>query len=735
MTGSQAARSNHDGPLAPEQRPNVIYILLDDVGFAHLGCYGSEIDTPAMDSLAGTGLRFNNFHTTALCSPTRAALLTGRNHHTAGVGMVCEFQNGGPGYQGVMSRATGTVAEAFRAHGYSTFALGKWHLAPVEQTSYAGPYDQWPLARGFDRHYGFLGASTDQYHPDLVRGNDRILPPDQPGYHLSEDLVDQAIGYVRDLKAADPAKPFFMYLAFGAVHAPLHAPREYVEKYKGRFDEGWDVLRERTFRRQIESGIVPPDTELAPRNEGIVPWDDLSSDEQRLFCRMQEVLAGFVDHTDAQIGRLLAYLEASGLRDDTIVVLLSDNGASQEGGLIGRSELLYFADGECTVDDLIPTMEGMGSEFHHSHYPQGWSQVGNTPLKKYKQNTHGGGIRDPFIISWPRGIPARGEVRTQYHHVIDVTPTVLEMAGIDMPRVINGVEQIPLQGVSMATACADAAAPTKKKRQYFEMWGHRAIWADGWKAVATHPRNTPFKDDVWELYHLDSDFSECRDLAAEHPEKLAELIDLWWEEAEANQVLPLDDRFFGRRLSGLMERRARLPRMLRLERGATLPGLLAPGIPWLPARVEVDVDLGDGDEGVLLALGGRFAGYALFVQDGRLHFQHTYYLREPHVLSHALPPGEHQLGFSYEAMDDKGHGVVSLLIDGRVTVHREVHLYPLLTHVERLEVGSDCYTPVSDFYACPFSFTGVLRSATIWSEWASNTDVDEAFASSIMLNQ
>jgi arylsulfatase A-like enzyme len=372
MPGSQTIDSSHDRPQTSEQRPNVVYILLDDVGFAHLGCYGSEIDTPAIDSLAETGLRFNNFHTTALCSPTRAALLTGRNHHTTGVGMVCEFQNGGPGYQGVVSKATGTVAEAFRAHGYGTFAVGKWHLAPVEQTSYAGPFDQWPLARGFDRYYGFLGASTDQYHPDLTRGNDRILPPDRPGYHLSEDLVDQAIDYVRDLKTADPDKPFFMYLAFGAVHAPLHAPSAYIEKYAGRFDEGWDILRQRTLERQIESGIVPPDTDLAPRNEGIVPWEELDTDERQLFCRMQEVLAGFVDHTDAQIGRLLEYLDASGLRDNTIVVLLSDNGASQEGGLIGRSELLYFADGDCTVEDLLPTMDGMGSEFHHSHYPQGW---------------------------------------------------------------------------------------------------------------------------------------------------------------------------------------------------------------------------------------------------------------------------------------------------------------------------------------------------------------------------
>lgn len=702
--------------------PNVICIVLDDVGFAHLGCYGSDIETPAMDRLAAEGLRYNNFHTTAMCSPTRAALLTGRNHHVAGVGMITEFQNGFPGYRGSLSRSCGTIAEVLREQGFRTYAVGKWHLTPSQDTSAAGPFDRWPLGCGFDKYYGFLGASADQWHPHLVLGNEHVKPPERADYHLSEDLIDRSIGYIDDLSAADPGRPFFLYLAFGAVHAPFHAPKAAIDKYRSLFDDGWDAARARILQRQLDAGIVPPGTRLAPRNPGVRPWDELSADERTLYSRMQEVFAGYLDHTDAQIARLIASLEESGLRDNTMIVLLSDNGASQEGGLTGRSELHFFADADIPMKQLLSSMDGMGGEHEHSHYPQGWAQVGNTPLKRYKQNTYGGGIRDPLIISWPKGITARGDVRTQYHHVVDLAPTILDVVGAQAPDALGGIPQEPIQGVSMRYSFDDAEAPTCKKVQYYEMWGHRALWSDGWKAVAYHERGTPFDEDRWELYQVDQDFAELDDLAERHPAKLAELVDSWWQEAEDNRVLPLDDRMAGRRLSGLMRRRDELPETITLRRGASLPGLLAPGIPMVPRAVRAFVTHRPGDEGVLLALGGRFAGYTLYIKDGGLHFEFGYYMFErQHVTVAGLPAGRINLGFDYRPLDDR-RGTVRLRVGDTVRADREIAVFPLLTHVEPLEIGEDNYTPVSPDYTCPFRYTGTIHQVSITGAKSSEQD-------------
>ena len=611
----------------PDGAPNVVFIVLDDTGFAHLGCYGSDIETPNMDRLAAGGLRYNNFHTTALCSPTRACLLTGRNHHSVGVGRITEITSGFPGYYGQVTDRAATIAEVLRSQGYNTIACGKWHLLPNSHTSAAGPFDHWPLGRGFDHYYGFLGGETDQWRPDLAMGNERILPPDRPDYHLTEDLVDHAIGFVRGQKSLAPEKPFFLYLAFGATHAPHHAPKEFIEKYRGRFEDGWDAARERVFARQKQMGVVPLETELAPRNDGVKAWEDLTDNERRLFARMEEVFAGFLDHTDTHIGRLLAFLEEIEQFENTLIVLISDNGASQEGGPIGQPEQIYFntvTGGaiDLTVEDMLEHIDELGGPLHHNHYPTGWAQAGNTPLKRYKQNTHGGGIRDPMIVHWPTRIKDGGAIRNQYHHVSDVTPTVLEAIGIQAPSVHRGIEQMPIEGTSFAYSFDAPDEPTRKETQYYEMLGHRAIWHDGWKAVAFHPPGQSFDNDRWELYHLDNDFSEASDLAVEHPERLRELVDLWWDEARKHNVLPISDMM----TSGFSRPGGGAPkRAFTLYAGATVPSMAAPNAANRSHRITAHVARDDTrQEGVLVAQGGRHGGYTLYVKDNRLVYEYNF---------------------------------------------------------------------------------------------------------------
>jgi arylsulfatase len=513
----------------PEGAPNVVFILLDDVGFAQIGCYGSDIETPHMDRLASGGLRYTNFHTTAMCSPTRACLLTGRNHHAAGLGIVTEFATGFPGYAGRLTKRAATLAEMLRPHGYNTFAVGKWHLMPLREATAAGPFDAWPLQRGFDRWYGFPAGYTDQWYPELCDGNQPIDTPRRPGYHLSEDLVDRAIEYVRDQHSVAPEKQFFLYVAFGAAHWPHQAPAAFIDKYRGRYDRGWDVIRAEWLARQIELGIVPPGTELPPLNDDVPAWDDLTPDEQRAAARQMEVYAGFLDHTDAQIGRLMTYLEEIGQLDNTLVVLLSDNGASNEGTRVGCLNV-YKAYASHIPEPLelsLEALDRLGDETTNVHYPTGWAQAGNTPFKRYKKETHGGGVRDPLIVHWPARIKERG-LRRQYHHVADLVPTVLELLRIDAPKVYNDVPQLPVHGNSLAYTFDEPDSPTRKEVQYYEMLGNRAIWHRGWKAVARHKNGTDFDRDRWELYHLDEDYGETRDLAAEQPERLRALIDRWW---------------------------------------------------------------------------------------------------------------------------------------------------------------------------------------------------------------
>ena len=549
--GRTASSSEAAWPLPPRARagaPNVLIFLLDDVGFGQLGCFGSPIRTPSMDRLAVAGLRYRDFHTTAICSPTRACLLTGRNHHSNGVGIIQEMSTGFPGYNGMVPRENGFLSEMLLAEGYATLAIGKWHLTLAGEYASGASKARWPLSRGFERFYGFLGGKTNQWVPTLVHDNHYIDPPRRPeeGYHLNADLADKAIEYVTDLRTVAPTKPFFMYYCLGAGHAPHHVEPEWIERYRGQFDGGWERYRDTVFARQLEMGIIPASTRLSARPPFVKAWDTFSDDARRLYARQMEVYAGFLEQTDHHIGRVLDFLVRTGDLDNTIVMLASDNGASSEGGEHGSfNELQYPNHFEPTVAENLKHLEAWGGVRSYANYAWGWAWAGNTPLRRWKRFLHQGGMSDPLIVSWPKGIAARGEVRGQYAHVVDITPTVLEALGLEPPNLLGGIAQRPLEGVSFAHTFNDATAPTRKKVQYYEMIGSRALWADGWKAVVEQPQNTMMTDamlasQAWELYHVAEDFSECENLAERHPEKLKELIEQWWVEAGKYNVLPLD---------------------------------------------------------------------------------------------------------------------------------------------------------------------------------------------------
>lgn len=705
--------------------PNVVVILLDDTGFAHLGCFGSAIPTPNIDRLAADGLRFTNFHVTPLCSPTRAALLTGRNHHEVGMRGLSNFDTGYPHQLGHVSNHAATMGEVLREEGYATFAVGKWHLCPMESASAAGPFDQWPLQRGFDRYYGFLDGETDQFHPALVYDNHHIDPPAtaDEGYHLTEDLIDRSIGFIHDSVSVRPDRPFFLYLALGATHAPHQAPAEYLERHRGRYDEGWDVARERIHARQIAEGIIPEGTTLAPRNPGVEAWDDLSDAARQLAIRLQEAYGAFLEHTDHQLGRLFDDLEAQGLLDDTVVVFMSDNGASQEGGPFGvLHEMKYFNFLGETPEEALDRLDDIGGPHSHTNYPWGWAQAGNTPFRWYKQNTHEGGVHVPLIVRWPNRIAAdqAGTIRDQFHHVADVAPTVYELAGVTPPEVYRGRDQLPITGTSFAYAFDDPDAPTAKSVQYFEMMGHRGLWLDGWKAVTRHEFGSPFEDDVWELYDLVNDRSECHDLAAEQPERLQAMIDRWWVEAEEHGVLPLDDRtieLFGARFrDGSPHRPERVYRYrppvtpLPVQAGAPIGGR-----DW---DLTATVERAAGDDGVLYATGTENSGLSVFVQGDRLVFDYNCFGEHQVVESdRPVPAGRSELGvrFRKRAFGDLGRAGAdaTILIDGEPA--GEVHVPFAMFVMSSLgpSVGLDHGSPVSERYDGAFPFAGRLHDVTI----------------------
>jgi arylsulfatase A-like enzyme len=621
-----------DPVTAPEGAPNIVVVLLDDVGYAQFGCYGSDIATPTFDRLAAEGLRYSNFHTTALCSPTRAALLTGRNHHTNGMGRIVEFAAGFPGYDAHVPRSSGMIPEILVRNGYATFALGKWHLAPATEMTMGSPRDKWPIGRGFERFYGFLAGETDQYHPVLVHDNHEVEPPRTPeqGYHLTEDLADRAIGYIKDLRASSPAKPFFCWFAPGACHAPHQAPRSYIDPYRGRFDHGWDAWRDEVFARQVASGLLPTGTQLSERPHWVPAWDTLSADERRLYARMMEVYAGFLTHTDAQVGRLLEFVASLGEADDTLVVIMSDNGASAEGGPRGSfNEMYFFNFVPESLDENLARIDLLGTPEAHNHYPWGWAWAGNTPLKRWKRETHEGGVTDPLIVHWPARLGRPGATRHQYVHAVDLLPTVLDLIGVDAPASINGVAQRPIEGVTFAPTMTDAGVPTAHVTQYYEMLGSRALYHDGWKAVVFHPMaavaydgsdpDRPFDEDQWELYHVAEDFSETVDLAAAEPERLAEMIALWWSEAERYQVLPITNRA-GRG----MDFRHRRERYVYHAGIGSIPETMAPNLRNRGWRLVASLVVPDGGaDGMIAAQGSHAGGWAVYVRDGRLHYTHN----------------------------------------------------------------------------------------------------------------
>jgi arylsulfatase A-like enzyme len=701
-----------------DNSPNVLVILFDDTGFSHFGCYGSSIETQNIDRLAAGGLRYTNFHTTALCSPTRACLLTGRDHHTVGMRLISNFSTGFPNTRGNVTPHAATIAETLREEGYATFCAGKWHLAQTQDTSMAGPFDHWPVQRGFDRFYGFLEGETDQFYPELTYDNHRVEPPYGPeeGYHLTEDLIDKSMDFIRDLKSVRPDRPYLLYLAFGATHAPHQAPPEFLKKYRGRFDEGWDVIREKWYKRQLDLGIIPEGTELAPRNPGVKPWNELTENEQKFALRLQEAFAAFLDHTDHHLGRLFSFLEKMGDLDNTIIILTSDNGASQEGGPTGlMDEMKYFAGvNEEDVDAVQHRLDDIGGPHSHSNYPWGWAQAGNTPLKWYKQNTFGGGIRDPLIIHYPPRIKDPGGLRTQFHHVNDIVPTILEMLDIEPRQSYRGYNQIPMAGTSMAYTLDAAEEKTRKGPQYFEMLGHRGIWADGWKAVTYHRRGEPFNDSEWELYNLDEDFSECRNLAAEKPDKLREMIDLWWTEAGRQGVLPLDDRAgfaaaAGRNRPGsphASNHYVYYPPISHIPSGAS------PALGFRDWLMTADIERPDSSaNGVLLASGTQNTGYTWYIKNEIMVFDaNTYNYHRVVKSGIKVPVGLSTLGVGFHWEGQKGN--LTLLINGKECGSLEV---PFIVRGSSTgtRFGRDNLSPVSNDYEAPFAFAGKIHKLEV----------------------
>ena len=661
-----------EAPEAPKGAPNVLYIVLDDVGFSAMQCYGGPIATPNIDRIAQSGVRYTQFHTTALCSPTRSCLLTGRNHTRNSMSCITEAAVGFPSGSGTIPPENGMLSEILGEHGWNTYIVGKWHLCPTDEMTLASPRRNWPSGRGFERFYGFLGAETSQWYPELIYDNHPVDQPTTPeeGYHFTADITDKALEFIKDARAVSPDKPFFLYYAPGACHAPHQVPREWADRYKGQFDIGYEALRERTLARQRELGLVPEDTELPPLNpigttetrkgpdgqpfpemDVTRPWDSLSADEKRLFARMAEVYAGFLSNADHHIGRLLDYLEDTGQLENTLIVLVSDNGASGEGGPNGSVNEMKVANGiPDDIEENMALLDDLGTPKTYNHYPNGWAMAFNTPFKMWKRYEFNGGTSDPCIIAWPAGIAARGEIHTQYHHAIDLVPTILDALNVQAPEVLKGHTQSRLDGVSMRYSFDDARVATRRPTQFYAMLGSRGLWHDGWKVVTTHPTLSGwghFNDDEWELYHTDVDRSEIHNLAAQQPDKLRELVNLWFAEAGANGAFPLDDR------SAVEIMNTPRPQLTKPRNRyryypdvAEVPEWQAVNIHNRSFTIGALVDLpARGAQGVLFAEGSRFGGHALYIKDNRLCYVNNFVgITEQHVVADAeLPMGENLL--------------------------------------------------------------------------------------------
>ncbi len=702
---------------AKPHSPHVITVVFDDVGYADFGCYGSEIRTPHIDALAASGLRYSNFHTTTLCSSTRACLLTGRNHHAVGMRYLSNFDMGWPSGRGAISPKAATIAEMLKDRGYGTFAVGKWHVAPTDEASAAGPFDQWPLGRGFERFYGFMNGSAHHWHPELIVDNHLLDPPAGDGhdYHLSADLVDQAIRMMSNQVSLRPGKPFFMNLAFGAGHWPHHAPRASMDGYAGVYERGWDQIRNERFARQKRMGLFSSSTTLPPPNPDVPRWDELDDDQRRVAVRLQQAYAGFLEYTDAQLGRLVSFLRRTGQLDNTLILLISDNGAATEGSVNGTTNIMrWFNQMPDSTARNLADLEKIGGPHSYSNYPWGWAQASNTPLRLYKSYTHGGGVRDPLIVSWPMGIAGRGELRHQFHHVVDIVPTVLEVCGLKAPEQYRGVAQMPVHGTSLAYTFAEPNCDSRKATQYFEMYGHRGIWHKGWKAVTQHVPGESFEREHWELYHLDDDFSEAHNLAAEHPDKLRELIERWWAEAGKYDVMPLDDR------RDLLFKPSPKPGSIRAARRFTfyppmagIPAEAAPLTQDASHVIEADVEWCTGDEGVLLSFGTSAAGYVLYVKGGRLVYGYNHCGEVTLLVSNiVLTPGRQTLGYVF-CKTGSLQGLGTLTIQGQAAGQRQFGTTLRRIAISPMYVGCSGMPPVVGDIAGAFAYTGAIECVRV----------------------
>jgi arylsulfatase len=715
----------HADVAAPRDAPNILIWIIDDAGYSHLEPYGSPIATPNITDVANDGIVYSNFHTVPLCSPARAALLAGRNHHSISMGSHALSPMGFPGYYARIPENAGSIARILKSAGYATMALGKWDHLPAAEISDAGPFDRWPSGQGFERFYGFLAAEANHFGPVLWEDHAPVPPSEDQSYFLTTDLADKAIEYIGALQANSPEKPFFMYWATGAVHAPHHAPKPFIDRYSGQFDRGWDEMRKEVLAEQKRRGLVPADTELAPKQGGIPDWAALSAEERKLFTRQMEAFAGQLEHADQEFGRILDYLEAIGERDNTIVVILSDNGSSAEGGMHGIfNENLMFSGRDPTLEENMAYYNEWGGARTNNHFHAGWAALGNTPFPYFKHQVQRGGTQVPLVISWPAKIRHDNKVRSQYHHIIDIAPTLLEAAGIEKPEILEGVLQTPFDGKPMNYTFVDADAPSRRDIQYFEIWGNRGIWADGWEAATVHAgimpwdfkpyTPAPFDDDVWELYDTRTDFSQSRDLAESKPQKLEELKALWEQEARRYQVYPLDADKTGRLVAQMNRSGPVRDHLVYVPPGGRrVPEPLSPQVKNRSHEIVVDLDTrGAETSGVVVTAGGATAGYALLFDKGvPVYVYNLYGLKFYELRAAKAPPaGRVEIRFEFEKTGEFA-GIGRLYVNGDQVAEEVMPetVRGVFSVQEGFDVGMDNGTSVSPEYAVPFQFTGNLR--------------------------